>query len=73
MSLQVTVDKVSPSPEGLRCGCVVRYGEGGPVRFVEVWLPYAVLDKATRAEMLVAFDKAVDAWLDAEPDQQSLF
>lgn len=70
--IQVEVDKASASPDGLRCGCVVRYGEGGPVRFVEVFLPYAVLDRETRAEIIVAFDKAVGFWLDHEPDQPEL-
>lgn len=51
---------------------MVRYGDGGPIRFVEVFLPYAVLDRDTRAEIIVAFDKAVGFWLDHEPEQPEL-
>lgn len=73
MSITVTVDKIHPTPSGLRCGSVIRYGADGPVRFVEVFLPYAAFDKDTRAALLVAFDKAVDAWMDAEPADTPLF
>ena len=55
--MQVTVDSLAPSLEGLRLGTVVRYSEGGPVRFVDVLLPWALFDADVREMVLTAFNK----------------
>lgn len=65
--ISVEVDQISPTKDGLRLGCVVRYGEGGPVRFVEAFLPYDVIDKPARASLIEAFNAAQVEWLDSEP------
>ena len=71
--ISVDVEKILPSPSGLVLGCIVRYGDGGPVRFVQATVPWAAFSKETRSEMLRAFDRLVDAWLDEEPDDAPLF
>jgi hypothetical protein len=50
-------------------GCVVRYGEGGPVRFVDAELPWELLT----AEVLAAGYAALNRALDAEPKDDHLF
>jgi hypothetical protein len=67
--MRVTVDKLVPTPSGLRMGCVVRYGEGGPVRFVDAELPWELLT----AEVLAAGYAALNRALDAEPKDDPLF
>lgn len=66
--MRVTVDKMIPSPSGMRLGCVVRYGEGGPVRFVDAELPWSLIT----AEVLAAIYDHLNRTLDREPDD-SLF
>lgn len=70
--ITVTVDKVSPSSDGLHLGTIVRYSEGGPVRFVQVLLPWSAFDRDARAAVLAQFDLMVEQWLDTEPDQPEL-
>lgn len=36
--MEVEINQVSTSPTSLRFGCVVRYGDNGPVRFASVVL-----------------------------------
>jgi hypothetical protein len=67
--MRVTVDKLVPSPSGLRLGCVVRYGEGGPVRFVDAEIPWELWTY----EVLAQIYKRVDQVLDAEPAEDPLF
>lgn len=42
--MEVEINQVSTSPTSLRFGCVVRYGEDGPVRFASVVLHEDLLD-----------------------------
>jgi hypothetical protein len=67
--MRVTVDKLLPTPSGLRMGCVVRYGEGGPVRFVDAELPWELIT----AEVLAAIYDHLNKTLDAEPLDEPLF
>lgn len=45
----------------------MRYGDGGPVRFVEAHLPFRVIDSNARAAIVVAFNQMASDWLDSEP------
>lgn len=67
--MRVTVDKMIPSPSGIRLGCVVRYGEGGPVRFVDAEIPWSLIT----AEVLAACYDHLNKTLDREPVEEPLF
>lgn len=67
--MDVEVDTVTTSPSGIRLGGVLKYRPGGPIRFVEVYVPWEmltwefILECARRYEMLRA----------AEPEGDPLF
>jgi hypothetical protein len=67
--IAVEVDSLTPSLSGIRLGMVVRYGEGGPVRFVEGLLPWSLLSR----DVHVAMGKHFDSLLDVEPQDDPLF
>jgi hypothetical protein len=65
--MTIEVDQISPSPSGLRVGCVVHYSKDGPVRFVGALIPWHAFGKDVRQEMLAVFNKIRDDFLDSEP------
>lgn len=67
--IEVTVDKIAPTSEGLVLGCVVRYGKEGPVRFARAVIPWSAFGMDTQREMVHAFAHARDLYLDTEPDE----
>jgi len=67
--MKVTVDKVIPTPSGLRFGCVVHYSDEGPVRFVDVYAEYDLFTPEVYAAIGIALNRA----LDREPSQDPLF
>lgn len=69
VTIQVEIDKTAPSPSGLVLGCVVRFGKGGPVRFVQVSLPWSTISEDSRRAAVAAFNQR----LDTTPEDQPLF
>lgn len=69
MTIQVDVDKIVPLPSGLRFGLVVRYGDGGPVRFVQASCDWSMFTVDVQAAVVKAFNDM----LDAEPEGDPLF
>ena len=67
--MKVKVDKIVPTSEGLRFGCVVYYQDEGPVRFVDASVDYNLFDWAVVASIVDALNRA----LDAEPADDPLF
>jgi len=67
--MEIKVDKIVPTPSGLRLGCVAHYSKDGPVRFVDVHLDYDLFD----GEVVFAIGKALDRALDREPAEDPLF
>jgi len=65
--IEVRVDTISPSVQGLSLGCVVTYSNDGPVRFAQAVIPWTAFGRDTRGEMLAAFNKIRDEILDSEP------
>lgn len=70
--MKVIVDSILPSSEGLRLGTVIHYQEGGPVRFVEVLIPWAMFDADVREMVLTAFNKIQSQARDLGDDQPTL-
>lgn len=71
--IEVSVDKIAPSPSGLRLGCVIRYGKDGPVRFAQAVIPWAAFGRETRAELLAVFNRMVADTMAEEPAEDPLF
>lgn len=71
--LEVTVDKITTSPSGLRLGLVIRYGKDGPVRFAQGVIPWTAFGHVDRAEILRRFDRMVGDALAGEPADEPLF
>lgn len=67
VTIKVEVDKISPSDHGLALGLVVRYGEGGPVRFVQAYVPIDLFDAECRAALLVQWNRLVSSHFAEEP------
>lgn len=67
MTLRVEVDQIAPSDHGLALGLVVRYGDGGPVRFVQAYVPVDLFDRECRAALLDQWDKMVARHIEQEP------
>lgn len=65
--IEVEVSQLVPSRSGLRFGFVVRYGEGGPVRFADATLPWSAIARGDRARIMHEFNRIVDDDLAAEP------
>jgi hypothetical protein len=63
----IEVDQITPSLSGLRLGCVVRYGDEGPVRFCEAQIPWRVFTKDVRRELLSRFNAMVEQTISEEP------
>lgn len=70
--LEVEIDRIVPSPSGLRFGLIVRYGKDGPVRFAAATLPWRAFTSDVRVEMLDRFNRMVDDTLAEEPDEQPM-
>jgi hypothetical protein len=69
MNMKMNVDAVVPTPSGLRLGCVIRYGDGGPVRFLDATVDWSVFTLEVQQACVAAFDRM----LDAEPEDEPLF
>jgi len=67
--MRITVDQLVPTPSGLRLGTVVRYSEGGPVRFVDAELPWELITP----EVLAAIYDWLNKTLDRAPAEDPLF
>lgn len=65
--IRVEVDKIAPSEHGLAIGCVVKFGDDGPVRFVQAYIPRDLFDPEVRRELLTMFNAMVNDDLDYEP------
>lgn len=55
--LTVTVDKVVVIKGKVSLGLVVRYGEHGPVRFVQAHLPIGLMPPSTLTALLSEWDR----------------
>lgn len=67
--MRVVVDTLVPTPDGLVCGSVVHYQEGGPIRFVQIEIPLSLFTW----EIMDAIYKRVGQALDEEPSDDPLF
>ncbi len=65
--IEATVDKILPTPSGLRCGLRIEYSKNGPIRFVSMTIPWSAFGRDTRREILAAFNRLVDDIMDTEP------
>lgn len=70
--LTVEVDTITATNSGIWLGCVVRYGEHGPVRFARAHVGIELLTPATMDDMarlfIVALDRFLEAEREADPD-----
>ena len=64
--LEVEINQITTSPSSLRFGCVVRYGDGGPVRFVSAAVDDDVLDLETIRDLLDWLARLAKKIVDAE-------
>lgn len=67
--ISVEIDKLLPSEHGVAVGCIIRYGDGGPVRFVQGYIPVDLFD----AECRLALLKMWDEMLIREPEDDPLW
>lgn len=67
--MRVVVDTLVPTPDGLVCGSVVHYQEGGPIRFVQIEIPLSLFTWEIMAKIYDQVNKA----LDEEPLDDPLF
>lgn len=67
--MKVVVDSLVPTKDGLVCGSVIHYSEGGPVRFLQIEIPLALFTWA----VMDAIYKRVGEALDEEPSDDPLF
>lgn len=65
--IRVEVDKIAPSEHGLAIGCVVRFGDDGPVRFVQAYVPRDLWDPEVRREMMLLFNSLAEEHYSSEP------
>lgn len=69
--LTISVDSISPSRSGLRLGGVLRYGEHGPVRFVEVVVPWPLFSKQVREDVSAQLARvAFEEWDRGNPREE---
>jgi hypothetical protein len=64
--LTVHVEKIVPTRDSLRLGLVVRYGEGGPVRFAQAVIEDDVLDWSTLSALAEYVVRQTNRHLDRE-------
>lgn len=69
--LTIEVDSIGISDNGIAIGCIVRYGENGPVRFVRAELPLGLLPPVTLGAILRMWDR--ENGRIPEPDDIPLF
>lgn len=67
--MRVVVDTLVPEPKALVCGSVVHYQEGGPVRFVQIEIPWDLFTWG----VLAAIYEQVNQVMDTEPLDDTLF
>jgi hypothetical protein len=76
--LEVEISQIATYPTSLRLGCVVRYGENGPVRFVSAYVDDRVLSPEVLADLLQWVVRQTNRALDSErgdasPMEEPLF
>lgn len=64
--IRVDINQISCTRDSLQIGCVVRFGDDGPVRFVRTYLEDDVLDWATLGELTEYLNRQVSRHLDRE-------
>jgi len=64
--MRATADQISPSPSGLRCGVRLEYSQDGPVRFLELLLPWHLFSDHVRIGVMRAFDALIAAEFDRD-------
>ena len=69
--LEVEITQIATYPTSLRFGCVVRYGQGGPVRFVSAYVDDSVLDNNTLVDLMSWCAHQANRALDAEREDLS--
>jgi hypothetical protein len=67
--MRVVVDTLIATPNGLICGSVIHYQEGGPVRFVQIEIPMDLFDWA----IVEAIIRRVSVLMDETPQDEALF
>jgi hypothetical protein len=65
--LKFRVTQVAVGKSGILCGLRIDYGQGGPVRFATVTVPYSVIDTETRQALAKRLEVEVDRYLYDEP------
>jgi len=66
---KIKADTLAVTPAGVRVGLRVELGEGAPVRFSEVRIPWDLWTNPDRADIIAAFNRSVDL----EPEDVPLF
>ena len=69
--LEVEISQIATYPTSLRLGCVVRYGENGPVRFVSAYVDDRVLSPEVLADLLQWVVRQTNRALDSERGDKS--
>ena len=66
--MQVDLNKIAVTSDGLFLGLVIRYGEGGPVRFAQVRIEDDVLDWQALSDLTSYLNRQISRHLDRERD-----
>jgi hypothetical protein len=66
--MQVDLNKIAVTSDGLFLGLVVRYGESGPVRFAQVRIEDDVLDWQALQDLTSYLNRQIGRHLDRERD-----
>lgn len=69
--MEVEINQIATYPTSLRFGCVVRYGNEGPVRFVSAYVDDRVLSQEVLVDLMAWCARQVNRALDAERDEAS--
>lgn len=69
--MTVEITSLYPTPSGLVGGAVIRYGKGGPVRFVKIRIPWKLWTREVRVATTDWLNKVGDA--EPEEDLEPLF
>jgi hypothetical protein len=62
--MTVEVDQIAPTKDGLSFGLIIRYGDGGPVRFAQAYLPYRNIARWDRSLIVDGFNRLLEEVLD---------
>lgn len=58
--MKIKADALTATTKGLHVGLRIEWNENGPVRFQEVIVPWGLMDRSARAEVVAALNRQVD-------------